>query len=101
MKFLEEKNKELTQQVGFKDNTIENQKREINQKVEEIGVMKSKLKTAQDETSQLSHKITEMEKDLTQIENSPKILKRIKEQMLIKGFISDKEITDIEKDFFG
>ena len=66
-----------------------------------LGVMKNKLKTAQDEASQLSHKITEMEKDLNQIENSPKILKKIKEQLLIKGFISDKEITDIEKDFFG
>ena len=100
MKFLQEKHQELNQQISFKEKTIENQKKELFQKEEELNSVKDKFKGAEEQNLQLNRKIADLEKDLAEIEGAPEILKKIKEKMLIKGFISDKEIIEIEKKFF-
>ena len=101
MKFLQEKQLELNQLLSFKDKTIENQKKELFQKEEDLKSAGARLQMVQDQNSQLNSKIANLEKDLSEIEGAPEILKNIKEKMLIKGFISDKEIIEIEKNFFG
>jgi len=99
LKFLNEKNAELTQQLIFKSKAVETHKKEVGEKMEEFSSMKVKLNISQQETQQLVEKIKKLEKKLSEIEGSPRILNKINEMMVHKGFLSDRELSDIKKEF--
>ncbi len=99
LKFLNEKNAELDQQLIFKSKSVETHKKEVDEKMEEFSSMKGKLNISQQETQQLVDKVKILEKKLSEIEGSPRILNKINEMMVHKGFLSDRELSDIKKEF--
>ena len=99
LKFTSEKNLEMAQSIKFKDKQIENNKEDLVKRKEEIDALNENNKTTQRETEELIKKIKSLESKLTEVRSSPKILERIRDTMVHKGFISDRELDNIFKEF--
>ena len=68
-------------------------------KPEEIDKLNENIKMNQMETEELIKKINSLESKLNEAESSPKILESIRDLMVHKGFISDRELDNIFKEF--
>ncbi|NVM18149.1 MAG: hypothetical protein HWN80_10565 [Candidatus Lokiarchaeota archaeon] len=99
LKFTSEKNNEMEQSIKFKDKQIENSKEEIIKRKKEIDILTENNKANQKETEELIKKLNSLESKLTEVRTSPKILERIRETLVHKGFITDREIDNIFKEF--
>jgi len=99
LKFISEKNNEMEQSMKFKDKQIENSKEEMLEKKKEIENLNENIKIKQKETEELIKKINSLESRLTEVKATPKILDRIRDTMVHKGFISDRELDNIFKEF--
>jgi len=65
----------------------------------EIDILNDKIKENQEETDELIKKIKSIETQLSEVKASPIILERIRDLMMHKGFLTDKELDMIFKEF--
>lgn len=89
----------MEQSLKFKDKQIENSKEDMVIRKNEIEKLNENIKTNQNETEELISKINSLESKLTEVRASPKILERIRDTMVHKGFITDREMDNIFKEF--
>jgi len=99
LKFTIEKNAEMEQSIKFKDRTIENYKEDSVKRRKEIDNLNEIIKENQIDTEELIKKMTSLESKLTEMRASPKILEKIRDTMVHKGFITDRELENIFKEF--
>ncbi len=97
--FAKEKALEMEHNIRFKEKTIENSKSDLEERKKEIDNLTEIAKLNQKETKELIDKIKSLEIKLSAIKSTPKVLERIKETMAHKGFITDREIEKIFKEF--
>ena len=69
------------------------------QRKKEIDNLNEIIKENQKDTEELIKKINSLESKLTEVRASPKILERIRDTMVHKGFISDRELDNIFREF--
>ena len=89
----------MEQSIKFKDRAIENHKEDMAKIKREIDNLNENIKAKQIESEELINKINSLENKLTEVKASPKILVRIREILHIKGFLSDRELDKIFKEF--
>jgi len=89
----------MEQSIKFKDRAIENHKEDMANIKREIDNLNENIKANQIESEELINKINSLENKLTEVKASPKILDRIREILHIKGFLSDRELDKIFKEF--
>ena len=89
----------MEQAIKFKEKVIENHKDDLEKRKKEIDILNEVVKLNQKETDELIDKIKSHETKLSEIRSTPKVLERIKEVMAHKGFLSDRELDDIFKEF--
>lgn len=99
LNFAKEKALEMEHNIKFKEKAIENSKSDLEERKKEIDNLTEIAKLNQKETKELIDKIKSLEIKLSEIKSTPKVLERIKEMMAHKGFLSDKELVDIVKEF--
>jgi len=85
--------------IKFKEKAIENSKIDLEKRNKEIDNLTKITNSNQKDAEELIAKIKLLEIKLSEIKSTPKVLERIKEVMLIKGFISEKEVDGIFKEF--
>lgn len=98
LRFSSEKITELKQNLIFKDKTIETYKEDLKNRNQEIDHLKNMNEEHIKEKERLTEKIRILEIKMTKMESTPNILDKIKEAMLLKGFLSDQELYDIEEE---
>jgi len=89
----------MEQNIKFKDRAIENHKEDLAKVKKEIDNLNGTIKAKQIESEELINKINSLENKLTEVRSSPKILDRIRDTMVHKGFLSDRELDKIFKEF--
>jgi len=89
----------MEQSIKFKDRTIENHKEDMVKVKRELDNLNGNIKAKQIESEELINKINSLESKLTEVRSSPKILDRIRDTMVHKGFLSDRELDKIFKEF--
>jgi chromosome segregation ATPase len=89
----------MEQNIKFKDKELENKKEDLVHTKKEIDNLNEKIKMNQMETEELIKKINSLESKVKEVESSPKILDSIRDLMVHKGFITDREIDNIFKEF--
>jgi hypothetical protein len=89
----------MEQSIKFKDKEIENKKEDLVLAKKDIDNLNEKNKTNQIETEELIKKKNSLESKLKEVELSPQILDSIRDLMVHKGFISDRELENIFKEF--
>ncbi len=89
----------MEQSIKFKDRTIENHKEDMVKVKRELDNLNGNIKAKQIESEELINKINSLESKLTEVKASPKILDRIRDTMVHKGFLSDRELNKIFKEF--
>ena len=99
LKFTTEKANEMVQTIKFKEKAIENHKNDLEKRKKEIDKLNKLVKLNQNETDEFIDKIKALEVKLFKIKSTPKVIERIKEMMVHKGFLSDKELEAIFKEF--
>ncbi len=99
MRFSTEKAAEMEQKLKFKDKEIENHKTDMEKRKNEIDILNGKIKENREETEELIKKIKSLETQLSEVKASPIILERIRDLMMHKGFLTDKELDLIFKEF--
>ncbi|MFW9946828.1 MAG: hypothetical protein ACFFDX_08370 [Candidatus Odinarchaeota archaeon] len=98
-KFSTEKTNEMEQSIRFKNKMIETQKEELQKKNGEIDRLRDQIALNQNENKMFIEKIKSFERQLSEVESAPEILKKIREAMMHKGFLSDKEFEKIIEAF--
>jgi exonuclease SbcC len=99
LNFTIEKANEMEQTLKFKEKAIENHKKDLEKRKKDIDILNEVVKLNQKETDELIGKIKSLEAKLSEVRSTPKVLERIKEMMVHKGFLSDRELDDIFKEF--
>jgi len=99
LRFSTEKAAEMGQKVKFKDKEIENYKTDLEKRKKEIYILNGKNKEDREETEELIKKIKSLETQLSEVKASPIILERIRDVMIHKGFLADRELDLIFKEF--
>jgi len=99
LRFSTEKAAEMEQKVKFKDKEIENYKTDLEKRKKEIYILNGKNKEDREETEELIKKIKSLETQLSEVKASPIILERIRDVMIHKGFLADRELDLIFKEF--
>jgi len=99
LKFTSEKANEMEQNLKFKEKAIENHKNDLERRKKEFDKLNEVVKLNQKDSDVLIEKIKSLEVKLSEIKASPKVLERIKEILSVKGFLSDRELSDLEKEF--
>jgi len=99
LRFSTEKATDMEQKLKFKDKEIENNKTDMEKRKNEIDILNGKVKANREETEELIEKIKTLETQLSEVKASPIILERIREVMMHKGFLTDKELDLIFKEF--
>lgn len=94
-KFSTEKTNEMEQAVRFKDKMIETQRDDLRKRNGEIDRLKDQIAINQNENDKFIEKIKSLERQLAEVESAPEILEKIRESMMHKGFLSDKEFEKI------
>ena len=89
----------MEQTIKFKDKDIENYKEDLAKMKREIDNLNENIKANQIESDELKNKINSLENKLAEIISTPKVLERIKDKMLTKGFLSDQELNKICAEF--
>jgi len=89
----------MEQSIKFKDRAIENHKEDMAKIKSEINKLNENIKANQVESEEFINKIKLLESKLTEVRVSPKILERIRDTMVHKGFLSDRELDNIFKEF--
>ena len=98
-RFSSEKAADMEQKLTFKDKEIENHKTDMEKRKNEINILNGKIKENREETEELIKKIKSLETQLSEVKASPIILERIRDVMRHKGFLTDKELDLIFKEF--
>ena len=78
---------------------IESNKRELENTLTENASLNDKLKINEEESKSLTDKVKSLETKLTEVKSSSQILEKIRDMMVHKGFLSDKELDNILKEF--
>ncbi len=99
LKFTRDKKEELEQKIIFKEKIINNHKDDLEKREKEFKDLREKSSRNLHETEELVKKIETLERQLKEVESSPKILEKIREKMVHKGFLSDKELEQIIDEF--
>ena len=99
MRFSTEKAAEMEQKLKFQDKQIENHKTDMEKRKNEIDILNGKVKENREETEELIKKIKLLENQLSEVKASPIILERIRDVMMHKGFLADRELDLIFKEF--
>jgi len=89
----------MEQNLNFKDKEIENHKTDMEKRKNEIDILNGKIKENREETEEFIKKIKSLETQLSEVKASPIILERIREVMRHKGFLADRELELIFKEF--
>lgn len=89
----------MEQTNKFKEKAIDNYKSDLEKRKKEIDNLNEINKQNQKETDELIGKIKTLEVKLSEVISTPKVLERIKEMMVHKGFLSDRELDNIFKEF--
>jgi chromosome segregation ATPase len=99
LRFSTEKAADMEQKLKFKDKEIENNKTDMKNRKIEIDILNGKIKENREETEEFIKKIKSLETQLSEVKASPIILERIREVMMHKGFLSDREFEKIYAEF--
>jgi len=99
LRFTKEKASEMEHAIKFKVKAIENSKIDLEKRNKEIDNLTKITKSNQKEAEELIGKIRSLETKLSEIKSTPKVLERIKEILNVKGFLSDREFSEIFKEF--
>ncbi len=99
LRFSTEKAADMEQKLKFKDKEIENNKTDMEKRKNEVDILNGKIKENREETEELIKKIKSLETQLLEVKASPIILERIRDTMMHKGFLSDRELSEIFKEF--
>lgn len=89
----------MEQTLKFKEKAIENHKDDLERRKKEIDKINEVVKLNQKESGELIDKIKSLEAKLSEIKAAPKVIERIKEMINHKGFLSDRELFEIFKEF--
>ena len=65
----------------------------------EIAELKEQLTINHNDSNELVKKIESLERQINEVESAPEILEKIREKMVHKGFLSDKELEQILEEF--
>jgi len=89
----------MEQKLKFKEKDMENHKIDMEKRKSEIDFLNGKIRVNREETDELIKKIKALETQLSEVKASPMILERIRDVMMHKGFLADRELDLIFKEF--
>ena len=96
---LEKEKEEVKENLQQKENEIENLKKELQKltsdKYVEIESLKEEVTTKEDNIKALNQKITSLEETIAEAKGAPQLIESIKDIMISKGFLSDREFDSL------
>ncbi|MFX1409849.1 MAG: hypothetical protein ACFFA6_05830 [Promethearchaeota archaeon] len=99
MEASEKEKKELKSELEQKNNELEGLKKDLQKSISDKYVEVETLKDEKDkkviEIEELNNKIKTLEETISEAKGAPQLMEEIKEIMMHKGFLSDKEFEDL------